>query len=59
LEDAVNDCIVSHELLWLCHGDSSGNQKGERPALEARTRGLVSDSSLGGLSGYTSKLSGV
>jgi hypothetical protein len=31
---------VSHVLLWLCNGDSSGTQDGERPPWEAGTRGL-------------------
>jgi hypothetical protein len=32
---------VSRELLWLWDGSSSGTQEGERPPLEASTRGLV------------------
>jgi hypothetical protein len=31
---------VNQELLWLCDGDSSGTQEGERPPWEAGTRGL-------------------
>jgi hypothetical protein len=38
--DEVSDNIVSQELLWLCDGDSSRTQKGERPPWEAGTRGL-------------------
>jgi hypothetical protein len=38
--DEVSDSVVSQELLWLCDGDSSGTQEGERPPREAGTRGL-------------------
>jgi hypothetical protein len=40
------------EYLWLCHGNSSGNQKGERLPLEAGTR----DNKLRRLSAYFSEL---
>jgi hypothetical protein len=33
--------ITQQELLWLCEGNSSVTQEGERPPLEAGTRGLV------------------
>jgi hypothetical protein len=31
---------VSQESLWLRDGDSSGIEEGERPLLEAGTRGV-------------------
>jgi hypothetical protein len=40
---------LSEVLLWLWDGDSSLNQKGERPSLEAGTLGLVRDSRPTGL----------
>jgi hypothetical protein len=32
-----NESTVSQVLLWLCREESSGNQEGERPPLEACT----------------------
>jgi hypothetical protein len=32
-----SECTVSQVLLWLCDGDSSGIQEGERPKWKACT----------------------
>jgi hypothetical protein len=40
--------------MW--HGDSLGTQEGERPSLEAGTRGLVRDSRPRGLIAFCSEM---
>jgi hypothetical protein len=37
-KDGVSEHITSQDLLWLCDGDSLGNQKVASPLLEAGTR---------------------
>jgi hypothetical protein len=39
--NGVGEFTVSQQLLWLWKGDSSRTQEGERPPLEAGTRGIV------------------
>jgi hypothetical protein len=39
--NGVSDFTVSQYLMWLSYGDSSENQQGERPPMEAVTRWLV------------------
>jgi hypothetical protein len=44
------ESTVSPESLWLFSGDGSETEEGERPPLDAGTRGLVWDSKPRGLS---------
>jgi hypothetical protein len=55
-QNMERECTVSQVLLWLWDGDSLGTQEGERPPLEAGTRGLIRDSRPRGLSACYSEL---
>jgi hypothetical protein len=46
----VSECTLSQESLWLWSGDSYGTQEGERPPLEAGTRGVMRHSKPRGFS---------